>query len=336
MTDLLYPFTTLSFAYPWVFLLPLLIYLGVRLRKPAQTVSVPSGADLRVIPRGFRARVRGPLLTALSIAAVIALTTAAARPQRLSNLPTTAQARNLLLAIDVSRSMETIDFASPRGRISRMQAVKQVLPGFLEARAGDRIGIVVFGSSAFLQSPLTLDHKTLQRLVEAIPVGIAGDGTAIGDGLGLSLKRLKDLPATSSAVVLLTDGVNNSGEVDPLRAAAVAKDLKITVHTIGIGSYDPVARGGAGVFFPSSQAEPEFDERTLQRIAELTGGTYQNASSVEGLQKVYAALDTLTRTEDVQPSQKLVEELFLPYALAGMLAFFAALVLQRFLFVRGP
>lgn len=335
--DLLYIFTTLSFAYPWMFIFPVLFLVLRRLPKPLPAaVPVPSSSDLDAIPCGWRARCRKPLLGVLALLMVSSFTIAAARPQRLSTLPSVKQARNLMLAIDVSRSMDTVDFASPRGRVSRLQAVKQVLPQFLAARADDRVGLVVFGSSAFLQSPLTTDHETLIQLVEAIPVGVAGDGTAIGDGLGLSLKRLRNAAQGSTAVVLLTDGVNNAGEVDPLKAASVAKDLGIKVHTIGIGSYDPVSQGGAGVFFPSHRSEPEFDEQTLRRIAEVTGGVYQNASSIEGLEKVYAALDELAKSEDDEPSQRLVEELYFPYAVIGFFALLLSVLAKMVLFPRIP
>lgn len=325
----------IEFAYPWMLAFPLLL-LGVRiLRRPRQSaILFPETKLLEGVNPGLRAKLRTPVLGMLSALLVTALAVAAARPQKITPVPNTTAARNLLLALDVSRSMEAPDFGGSRERITRMSGVKAVVQQFIEERPGDQIGLVVFGSRAFVQSPLTLDHGVLRELVSRLYEGIAGDGTAIGDGLGLSLKRVHEVPAESRAVILLTDGVNNSGSVNPLKAARVAADLGIKVHTIGIGSDQPVALGNQG-FFGTLQTRAEFDEKTLREIAEITGGVYFNARDIEGLKQVYSRIDELEKAEAKDHAVK-TEELFVAPALTAAAAFLLFVLLSRTFFLKLP
>ncbi|MBN8548035.1 MAG: VWA domain-containing protein [Deltaproteobacteria bacterium] len=335
--SLLYPLLTLSFAYPWAFLFPVMLsyFLMVR-RRPAQAVLTPSASLLEGATPSLRLRLRTPILGILSFLFVIFLSIAAARPQKLTMLNSPYEARNIMLSIDISRSMSTDDFASKRGNISRMQGVKTVVSQFVTERGEDRIGLVVFGSSAFLQSPLTLDHKLLSEIVDHLEVGLAGDGTAIGDGLGLSLKRIQDLPGESKAVILLTDGVSNSGHVNPIKAAKVAKDLGVKVHTIGIGSADTIGSLQGGFFSGQLRAQAEFDEATLKEIANITGGVYFNAGSIDGLTKVYDQIDRLDRTDAEEPQRQVVEEYFVEYAAAAFVCYLLYLLLARSVFLKVP
>jgi Ca-activated chloride channel family protein len=233
--------------------------------------------------------------------------------------------------------MAAADFGGPYGVATRIQAVKSVVNEFIDGRVGDRVGLVVFGSNSYLQSPLTLDHTVVKSLVSRLQVGMAGDGTAIGDGLGLALKRVQGVEGDSRAIILLTDGVSNAGKVNPLQAARVARDLQIKVHTIGIGK-----RGSGGFFtLPGRLSLPqsgraEFDERTLKLIAEITGGVYFNASNIQDLQKVYKEIDKLEKIDAEIPTRKEIDERYAMYAAWGMLFFLLYLAFSRTYFLRVP
>ncbi|MCB0311585.1 MAG: VWA domain-containing protein [Bdellovibrionales bacterium] len=334
----LLPFTTMSFAYPWLLAFPLVCAVIYLLQKKhARAVLIPQVATLRQIPVSLRLILRKPLLGILSTLSILSLSIAAARPQFISNLPQQREARNLMLALDLSRSMRAKDFDSDNGRLTRIDAVRLVVGEFIKARADDRLGITVFGSQAMLLSPLTLDHGLILDLVERLKTGLAGDGTAIGDGLGVSLKRIKDVPGDSKAIILLTDGVSNSGQVNPIKAAKVARDLGIKIHTVGIGSSQPVTiRMPGDLFFQRSFTQVEFDEKTLIEIAKITGGVYFNAQSFEGLKKVYEEIDKLESTESDDIAPQKIEELFVPFALSGLISYLLYLVLSRSILMKLP
>jgi len=300
----------MTFAWPAAFVLPLL-FLPLLRRRRAIAPYVPSLAEVDCAP-SLRQRLRAPILWPLALLTIAALTTAAARPQRISILTAPTEARNIMLTLDISGSMRTADFRSGVREISRLEAVKQVVSQFIDQRADDRLGLVVFGATGFLQAPLTRDRNLLQDLVKRLQPGLAGDGTAIGDGLGLATKRIADLPAKSKAIVLLTDGVNNSGRVNPLKAAKVAGELGIKVHTIGIGISSNDATD------PFRQSMPDFDEPTLREIAQTTGGVYFHAQELSELQRVYDQIDQLETSASDDPEQLHVEELFPYFALVAL------------------
>ncbi len=224
----------------------------------------------------LRLRLRTPVLLALELVAITTLTVAAARPQRVTIIEQPNLARNIMLVIDASNSMSGEDFPTKFGTTSRMEGVKTVVAEYVRSRRGDRVGLVVFGNTSYLQSPLTNDTLLVEKLVEQLQPRMAGDGTAIGDGLGLALKRLRDVEARSKAIILMTDGVNTAGQVSPLKAAQIAKDLGIQIHTIGIGTgtvtlgQDPFG----GLLGTTAGPKAEFDEATLKEIAKMTGGVY--------------------------------------------------------------
>lgn len=335
--NIVYPLTTLSFAYPQAFAFPIVMFFFALTReKSEQAVPVPDAGALAAIPRSLRQRLRKPVLALLSGAFILLLSIAAARPQRVSTIASPYRARNLMLTLDLSRSMATEDFASRRGAVSRLSGVKTVVKEFVEARKQDRIGLVVFGSNAYLQSPLTLDHAVVSELVDRLEVGIAGDATAIGDGLGLSLKRIQDIEGTSKAIILLTDGVSNAGQVNPIKAAKVAKELGVKVHTIGIGSTDTLRVAQRGFFSQQMVAQAEFDEATLKEIADITGGVYFNADSIDGLKKVYAEIDRLETSTQDEPERQVADEYFVPYAIAALVTYLAYLLCARTVFLKVP
>ncbi len=329
----------MTFAYPLLLLFFPIIAVTAVIRRGASREAVPVSSQKLAegLPRSFRIAARTPVLGALSLFALAALCAAAARPQRIFPVPTASHARNLMVALDLSRSMETPDFNLDGERASRIDGVKSVVSDLLEQRSSDRVGLVVFGAQAYLQAPLTLDHALIERMVDALRCGIAGDGTAIGDGLGLSIKRVEKKTQGTRAIVLITDGVNNSGNVNPLKAAQVARDLGIKIHTIGIGSTEPVPQRFFGnVFAPRTQGQAEFDEKLLREIANITGGKYSAAGSSQDLRHIYQEIDRLDRTEEDSPFAQEVEELFQPFAAAALAAYLLAMLLSRTYFLKVP
>ena len=284
-------------------------------------LSVSSILPFADIRPSLRAWSRGPVRVALASIMVVTLAIAAAGPYEDQLISEPEDRRNIMLALDVSGSMRAHDIPGASQRASRMDAVKYVVEEFIERRVLDRIGLVVFGSGAYLQSPLTVDRDLLLSFVKGLVAGMAGEGTAIGDGLGVSIKHIANLPGVSRAVILVTDGVNNSGSANPIEAATVAKELGIKVHVVGVGG------GGRG--------EAEYDEATLKQIATLTGGVFFNAHSIEELENVYAEIDRL-ETSEVEDEQYARESFsFIPLLVAS-LAFFMLHALSRTYYLTVP
>lgn len=283
-------------AWPWVFALLPLPWLA-RLLLPAADSGEP------VLKVGFlneleglagrRARLNLPTWRQQAPFVVIwlLLLCAAARPQWLGEpVPIAASGRDLLVAVDVSGSMDFPDMQWQNEDISRLDLVKALMGDFLQDREGDRVGLILFGSQAYLQAPLTFDRRTVRTFLIEAQIGIAGKNTAIGDAIGLAVKRLRERPAQSRVLVLVTDGANNAGEIDPMTAARLAAEEGITIYPIGIGA-DPEQGGVLGMlgFNPGI----DLDEPSLRAIAETTGGEYFRARDSEELQAIEATLDRL-------------------------------------------
>ena len=307
----------MTFAYPYLLLAPL-VYIALRwFRAPRQeSASFPSVAFLSSLPRSLRQRARAPVVSLLSLATVIALSLAAARPQKVTVVDQDRSGRNIVLVIDTSNSMSARDFPTSFGFTSRMEGVKTVVAEYVRARSQDRIGLVVFGNTSYLQSPLTTDTALVEELVKYLFPRMAGDGTAIGDGLGLALKRLRDVKEGTKAIILMTDGVNTAGQVSPLKAAQVAKEMGVQIHTIGIGTgAAPLGNQPlGGILGLPVGPMAEIDENTLRTIADTTGGAYFNASNLEDFKEVYRKIEQLTKTEEEQPAKTIVDELYPPFA----------------------
>lgn len=327
----------MNFAYPWLLAAPLL-YLAIRwLRRDSRSqVRFPSATFLKTLPKSLRQRLREPTLNTLIFCSVVALSIAAARPQRVTVLEQPQFSRNIVLVVDASNSMSARDFPTSFGTTSRMEGLKATVADYVRNRSNDRVALVVFGNTAYLQSPLTSDVHLVEELVKSIQPRMAGDGTAIGDGLGLALKRLREVRDGTKAIILMTDGVNTAGQVSPIKAAHVAKDLKIQIHTIGIGTGSaPLLQQPLGGLLGSPVGPmAEFDEKTLKEIAILTGGSYFNASSQAGMQEVYQEIEKLTQTEGEQLNRTLVEELFPPFVIAAALSYLCAAILSATYFLR--
>lgn len=273
---------------------------------------------------------RSPLYTLITISLIWACTLlAAARPQWIGEpIALPSDGRDLLLAVDISGSMQVEDMKVGRETSTRLRAVKQVVGEFTERRQGDRLGLILFGSNAYLQSPLTFDSKTVNQFLQEAQIGFAGKETAIGDAIGLAVKRLRQRPANNRVLILLTDGANTAGEVEPLEAAKLAAESSITVYTVGIGADEMTTPGLFGSRFGSRRVNPsaDLDEGTLTAIAEATGGRYFRARDPEQLTNIYGILDELEPLEQEAATFRPTAELFyVPLSVAFCLSLLLAL-----------
>lgn len=310
-----------EFAWPWVFLLTPLPWLLRRL-LPAQTGSeeaalrVPFLNDFAALAAtpGAAARYRSRFWVALL--AWLALIAAAARPQWLGDpIEQSVSGRDLMLAVDLSGSMEIEDFILEGQAVDRLTATKQVAGQFIERRSGDRIGLILFGERAYLQAPLTFDRKTVATLLDEAVIGLAGDKTAIGDAIGLAVKRLRENPESQRVLILLSDGANTAGAVLPLQAAELAAREHLKIYTIGVGAERMMVAG----FFGTREVNPsqDLDEATMTAIAEKTGGRYFRARDTEELAQIYRILDELEPVEKQRLYYRPYSELYYwPLALA--------------------
>ncbi|MBF0219622.1 MAG: VWA domain-containing protein [Gammaproteobacteria bacterium] len=304
--------------WPWMLLalpLPLLLWwlLPVKANETMAALRVPTLQPFSALGQSSAELTARPLLLALAGLCWLLLLLAAARPQWLGEaveLP--VQGRDLMLAVDLSGSMAEEDFLDGAKRINRLQATKQVAGEFIEARLGDRIGLILFGSNAYLQTPLTFDRKTVRLLLEEAALGIAGDATAIGDAIGLGIKRIDVVKAQNSAaqpvLILVTDGANTAGEVKPLAAAELAAKHGIRIYTIGIGADEMLVRS----LFGTHRINPsrDLDEKGLKAIAEITGGRYFRARDREELLQIYQQLDELEPISGDELSFRPIYELY--------------------------
>jgi len=306
----------LTFAHPWFLLLLLLLPAAAwwrgRRGKPAaflySSVQLVSGVA-NIGPSSA-----GRVLAALRWLALVLFIIGLARPQFVeSETSVKASGIDIVVAIDLSGSMEAEDFELKGQRVNRLVIAKDVLKKFVEKRPGDRIGLVAFAGKAYVAAPLTLDHDFLQLNIDRLELRTIEDGTAIGSGLSAAVNRLRDLKSKSKIVILMTDGVNNAGKVPPLTAAEAAQALGIKVYTIGVGTRGmaPVPRGvdffGRKVY---GQAEVDIDEKTLTSVAEKTGGEYYRADSTDTLRNIYERIDKLEKTEVEVKKYVRIKELF--------------------------
>lgn len=258
----------------------------------------------------------------LAILAWVTLVIACARPQWLGEpLELAVNGRDLMLAVDVSGSMDEKDFIINGQRYDRLTATKYVVGDFVERRVGDRLGLIVFGTHAYLHVPLTFDRKTVQTLLNETFIGITEDEpqTSIGDAIGLAVKRLQHEKSNSQVLILLTDGANTAGELMPLKAAELAAEQHLKIYTIGIGADEMVVRS----LFGNRRVNPsaDLDEKTLKAIADTTGGRYFRARDTEELNQIYALLDELEPVEKDNHYFRPKAELFYwPLAIAVLLA----------------
>ena len=307
--------------------LPLLVLLFPRSEKQEAALHVPFFQSASTFKATLNSNAGGGLFYRLMMILIwLLLVGAATRPQWIGDpieLPTTG--RDLMMAVDISGSMGTEDMTLNGQTVTRLQVVKDVVGDFVSRREGDRIGLILFGSQAYLQTPLTFDRQTVKTLLQETPLGIAGGKTAIGDAIGLAVKRLFDRPADSRVLILLTDGQNNVGEVSPTQAAQIAAQQGVKIYTIGFGADELMVPGL--LFNRTINPSSELDGKTLTEIADLTGGIYQRARSTQELTAIYAALDELEPIEQAQETYRPVKSLYYwPLGIALVLSFVLGLL----------
>jgi Ca-activated chloride channel family protein len=334
----------MTFAHPYflllLLLLPLLAWLkGRRGGSPAFLYS--SVKLVEDLTRARRSRTGG-FLAALRWLVLAVLIVALAQP-RLMTSSTTVKASgvDIAVAFDLSGSMMSEDFVVKGGRVNRFNMARSVLKKFIDERPGDRIGLVVFASQAFIATPLTLDHDFLQENLDRLEIGsINQNQTAIGDALGTAVNRLREVKSKSKIVILMTDGVNNAGKIQPLLAADAARALGIKVYTIGIGEQGtapmPVGRNPYTGQMVYQNIPVDVDEVTLQKIADATGGKYYRADNAEKFQQIYAEIDKLEKTEATINKYTEFKELFPWFVWAGLVLLLIELVLAQTIFRRLP
>ena len=263
------------------------------------------------------------------------ITVAIARPQSAEHYTnTTTDGIDIVLAVDVSTSMLAKDFTPDRLSVS-----KEVAAEFVADRTGDRIGLVLFAGESFTQSPLTTDQSSLQTMIGRISSGIIEDGTAIGNGLATSINRLRESDAKSKVVILLTDGVNNRGEISPLTAAQIAKEMGIKVYTIGVGKkgtapYPIFDERGREVDVVNMKVE--IDEGILRQIASQMGGEYFRATDKQTLEAIYDQINTLEKSTVEVENRTLLHEEYLIFALMALVALLLEFIINRLLLNRIP
>ncbi len=306
----------LSFDWPWILALLPLPWLAFRflpaVSEQQAALKVPfydhCGSDETLSAKNPKRRASLFLLIAIWVLLLLAC----ARPTWIGDpIQLPASGRDLLLAVDISGSMKTPDMVWRGQEINRLDTVKIVVGDFVVRRESDRLGLVLFGTNAYLQAPLTFDRNTVNRLLQEAQLGFAGEKTAIGDAIGLATKRLRQRPDNSRVLILLTDGANTAGQVTPLKAAQLAAQSGIKVYTIGVGADEMKQAGLFGSNFGSRTINPsrDLDEGTLRSIAEETGGEYFRARSPKDLEEIYTLMDTLEpieqEAETFRPTQAL-------------------------------
>ena len=318
----------LELIWPWALALAPLPFIYRWLRKPAEVRMRALRAPLLANAAGNSGSKatsswrKSLLLLILSLIWLCTLLSIA-RPVWIGepvSLPTSG--RDILLAVDISGSMEREDMQLSGQTVNRLMAVKAVVGNFVTEREGDRLGLILFGEKAYLQTPLTFDRKTMETLLYEAQLGFAGNGTAIGDAIGLSVKRLQQRPESHRVVILLTDGANNAGELDPLKAAELASRAKVKIYTIGVGAETQEAWGlfGKRVTNPSA----DLDEQTLTAIAEATGGQYFRARNPEDLMAIYQELN---RLEPIEQDAEIIRPVAALYHWPLALAFVLSLLI---------
>jgi Ca-activated chloride channel homolog len=323
-----------TFAWPYAFLLlPLFLLAPKFLSKPQKNnqamLRVPFISRIKTLNQSRSARIHQRYLTQLfRVAAWGLLILACANPQWLGDpLPISQDGRNIMLAVDLSPSMQIPDLQRNNNTINRLQTVKEVAADFIEKRQGDKLGLIVFGSRAYLETPLTFDRKTVRNMLDDATIGLAGQSTAIGEAIGLSIKKLTTENIKSRILILLTDGGNNSGSIDPLAAAELAKDNQIKIYTIGIGASQMMVKGlfGTQVVNPSA----DLDEDLLKKISSTTQGQYFRAQDEKTLASILEAINQLEPINTENKTARPITSLFY-WPLAVALLFLCLLIFPDF------
>lgn len=326
----------MNFLYPnilWLMaIIPLIVlyYIFVARRKASLTVSTIGG---RRAPRPFRYWLR-PLPILLRMVAVALFIVALARPVNITEEhETTTDGIDIVMAMDISGSMLARDFTP-----DRLTSAKHLAAEFVANRRGDRIAVVAFAGEAFTQAPLTSDQAVVETMLSRLRSGVVEDGTAIGNGLATAINRLRESGAKSKVVILLTDGVNNRGQISPLMAAEIARDMGIKVYTIGVGTRGRAPYPAVDMFGNKTtvMADVEIDEELLREISSMTGGKYYRAVNDEALREIYAEINELETSKVQVTNYQTYEELFLMWVVLGLLCLGLEFVFDKVVLNRLP
>jgi Ca-activated chloride channel family protein len=326
----LFDIENILFAHPWalwgLLLLPILIAFHFMKRSKKQSTLILSSLEGLPLKKGGGKARFIPLLFWLRMLCLASIIIALARPQSFNvNEQVNSEGIDIVLSIDISGSMLAQDL-----KPNRIEAAKKVAQEFIDSRLTDRIGLVIFSGESFTLAPLTTDKNILQLQLKNAQVGQLKDGTAIGMGLGTAVSRMRESKAKSKVVILLTDGENNSGLIDPVTALEIAKTYKTRVYTIGVGSIGKALSPDQDLFGNIIMVEKEvnIDEDLLKKIANETGGKYFRATNTTALRKVYQEIDKLERTEVEIDSYKRYTEKFFPFAFLAILFLFLEILLR--------
>ena len=327
------------FEDPWLLLFFLMVpFLTIRGKgKQQATISYSSIDTLQAI-RSARVEILSILPLVLRMIAISLLVLSLARPQEgYKSTEILSVGVDIMLALDTSGSMQALDFIKDENRDTRLAMVKDVVSQFIDNRPNDRMGMVVFGSEAYTQCPLTLDQGILKSFLSKLDIGMAGDSTAIGSAIGIAVKRLKDLESKSKVIILLTDGQNNAGSLPPLQAAQTAKAFGIKIHTIAVGTH------GKAPFLVNSifgqryvYQQVDIDEDTLKKISDLTGGQYFRATDLESLKTIYKQIDEMEKSEVKVIDHSEYTELFHYFLIPGLLILLLEILLSNTVLRRIP
>lgn len=312
-------------------------YSWIKGRRNA--MNLPAIGFLSELPTGLSSKIAKFIPLVKYVAMVVAII-ALARPQfALRQNEIISEGVNIVMTLDISGSMSALDFKLDGKRVTRLDAVKSVVRDFISKRNGDRIALVVFASQAFTQIPLTRDYSTISYILDRIEIGAAGLETAIGDAIGISLKRLEDVKSKSNIIILLSDGKSNAGELTPEEALQIAADKKIKIYTIGVGTNGVVPflnkdRLSGRQFV--DQARFETDEATLKKIAVSTGAKYYKAENIEALASVYDEIDRLEKTKIKIKDHSEYTELYPYFIFSALLFFMIHAILSNTRFLKVP
>lgn len=313
-------FSDISFAYPWILyfllLLPLIFYIYWRRKDISSPTIIFSSLQMfGEAPRSLREKL-AHLPAILRVLALAFLLVAFARPQTFSsgeNIYT--EGIDIAMVLDISGSMLAEDF-----KPNRLDAAKKVIDDFIKGRTTDKIGLVIFSGESFTQCPLTIDYSVLRNLLKDIHSGMIQDGTAIGNAIANGVNRLKDSKAKSKVMILLTDGVNNAGEIDPVTSAQIAQQFGIRIYTVGVGTMGEAPYPFQTPFGKRYQMVPvEIDEALLKQISNITGGKYFRATNNRKLVEIYEEIDRLEKTRVEVTSYRQAKELYFNWAFAGFI-----------------
>ncbi|PIE42760.1 MAG: BatB protein [Gammaproteobacteria bacterium] len=314
----------LTFHWPWMLaLLPLPLLFKPQARRQDPRANAARVPFYRAMVSAYKpdhsgndqlASYRRVLMLCAWLCLIISLT----RPVYIGDpVEVAIPGRDLMLAVDISPSMQQKDMTINGTQVNRLTAVKTVVSDFIKQREGDRVGLILFGAQPYVQSPLTFDRQTVNTLLAESLLGMAGRATAIGDAIGMAVKRLRDRPADSRVLILLTDGANTAGEIPPIKAAQLAAKEGIKIYTIGIGAEEMIRKD----LFSNLRVNPsaDLDETTLKEIARLTSGEYLRARSAPELELVYEAVNQFEPTEQEAKVYRPEKELYFWPLATGLL-----------------